>query len=628
MNRIKRMVHIDFHTMPGIDNFGAGFSAKEMAKQFSDANVEYINMCARCNIGFSYYPTKIGMVYPGLKGDLLADVIEECHKVGIGVSAYLNGGINHQLMIEHPEFMTINKDGTVYRDDDRVADNYFRTPCLNSGYRKYLIEEIKEILTKDPDGIFCDCMKPKKCYCPSCIKKMHQKNIDIEDDDQVISFALDTLRETFAQIRQVVPKDKRLLFNGHPHEDLYWSESHIEVECLVTDPIWGYDFAPAVNPYYRKFNDDLVYMFGRFISTWGDVAGVKSEAAIENDVYDALLYGYTPCVGDHLHPGYGLDEELYEKVGKIYGYVKSLEPWTDNTKPIVEAAILRNKVNHKNFKDHVTPSDKGCARLLSELKISYDVVNEDMDFGGYKLLILPDNIEITDKLNQKLEAFSGSILSSGKSIKKTKVWDYISEFCEDTNSDGFYRHSKNVRANYCNGIKMKSPFGVMEYIEPYFNRHYDGLHAYAYIPPRGGQGFCALAVKENRAHICFNIFKAYFEYGTDFHKKLLKEVIDRLLPKRIIDADALPITSRVTLMRGKEGDVLHIKATYPEYHGKIGVVKEHCSIDAGTEIVVDGEYSGVVSLPEKLEIDCETKDGKTKIKLPKIKGYKPLLLIK
>lgn len=614
--------------MPGIDDFGAGFSASTLAKQFADANVDYINMCARCNIGFSYYPTKIGTAYPSMKGDLLGDVIKECHKLGIGVTAYLNGGINHQLLIAHPEFMTINKDGTVYRDDDRILDNYFRTPCFNSGYRKYLHEEIQEILEKEPDGIFCDCMKPKKCYCPSCIKKMNERNIDINDDDQVMSFAYDTLKEVFQEIRDIVPKDKRLMFNGHPHEELHWHESHIEVECLVTDPIWGYDFAPAVNPYYRKFNDDVVYMFGRFISTWGDMAGVKSEAALENDVYDALLYGYSPCVGDHLHPRYGLDKELYEKVGDIFAYVKSLEPWTDNTKPVVEAAILRNKVNYKNFQNHVTASDMGAARLLSELRISYDIVNEDMELDAYKLLVLPDNIQITDTLNQKLEAFKGSILSTGKSIRKGKVWDYISEFADDTNSDGFYKWGENIRAQYCNGIKMKSTFGTIEYVEPYFNRHYDGLQAYAYIPHKESQGFSTLAIKDNHAHICFNIFQAYFEHGTDFHKKMIEQVIDTLLPHRIIDGDALPITSRVSLMRGEKGDVLHVKATYPEYHGKIGVVKEHCTIEAGTEIVVEGEYTKVVSLPDQLEVCHETKDGKTKITLPRIRGYKPFLLIK
>ena len=60
---IKRAVHFDFHTMPGIDNFGEKFDAEKFAEQLDKAHVKYINMFARCNIGFSYYPTKIGIPY-------------------------------------------------------------------------------------------------------------------------------------------------------------------------------------------------------------------------------------------------------------------------------------------------------------------------------------------------------------------------------------------------------------------------------------------------------------------------------------------------------------------------------------------------------------------------------------
>ena len=40
MREIKRAVHIDFHTMPGIDNFGEHFTADEIAQTLQDANVK------------------------------------------------------------------------------------------------------------------------------------------------------------------------------------------------------------------------------------------------------------------------------------------------------------------------------------------------------------------------------------------------------------------------------------------------------------------------------------------------------------------------------------------------------------------------------------------------------------
>lgn len=92
MHKIKRAVHIDFHTMPGITDFGANFTAEQIVQILDNAHVDYVNVFARCNIGYSFYPTKIGEIYPGTCGDLFGDTILACHSRGIGVTAYLNGG--------------------------------------------------------------------------------------------------------------------------------------------------------------------------------------------------------------------------------------------------------------------------------------------------------------------------------------------------------------------------------------------------------------------------------------------------------------------------------------------------------------------------------------------------------
>ncbi|NLG37683.1 MAG: beta-galactosidase, partial [Clostridiales bacterium] len=94
MRSMRRAVHIDFHTMPGIHDFNREWDPALFAQTLSDAHVEYINAFARCNIGFAYYPTKIGIPYPGMKGDMFGDLLRECHRRDIGVSAYVNVGLD------------------------------------------------------------------------------------------------------------------------------------------------------------------------------------------------------------------------------------------------------------------------------------------------------------------------------------------------------------------------------------------------------------------------------------------------------------------------------------------------------------------------------------------------------
>ena len=618
---MKRCIHIDFHTMPGIDNFAENISAKKTAQMLKDANVTYVNMFARCNVGFSYYPTKAGFVYPGLKRDLLGEMIEEMHKVNIGISAYLNVGVNHELVLRRPELLQIDEKGRVYGDSP-CGNNFFRSPCLNSEYRQLLYAEIREIAAKNPDGIFCDCMIPKRCYCKNCLDKMHEAGIDVNDDKQVYRFAFENMLEVAREIRSIVPDNMKLYLNSFPYDLVEGLSTHAELECLPTDTeIWGYDFFTTNAPYYRMFSDERVYMTGRFVKSWGDYGGYRNIVSIENDVFDALLYGFSPSVGDHMDPVNGLDEELYKGIGKIFDKVKKLEKWTDNAKPLVEAAIVRNKTDYEDrFYNPNKNSGSGAAKMLSDLKICFDIVNEEMDFSKYRLIIVPGNIVMNEALKEKLNSFNGAVLSCGKSLDTNGRWSFIDECSDDENKDGFYeRDGRNV-AMYALGVKMKSKCSISDYIEPYFDRCWDGYHAYFYVPPKESAGYSAIAKSGNTVHFCFDVFRAYFENDADYLRDTVLDMIDDILPDRLIEANNIPITSRATLMRSST-DILQIKTTFPQLWHKTGKISEHITLPAGRKVSVKGEYKNVFTIPNEEPLEAEIINGRTVITLPEINGY-------
>ncbi len=201
---IKRAVHFDFHTMPGIDDFAEKFDAKLLARQLKDAHVGYINFFGRCNIGWSYYPTKVGYPYPKLNGkNILGDVVRECHNVGIGVTGYLNMGVHHEALLRHPGWSKINMNGQVRNLDPNMScyGNYFRLPCYNTGYTDHLIEEIKEILDQGVDGIFCDCVLFRPCLCPNCTREMLERgeyaSVTLLPDEPPLGF---TVQDEYTEI--------------------------------------------------------------------------------------------------------------------------------------------------------------------------------------------------------------------------------------------------------------------------------------------------------------------------------------------------------------------------------------------------------------------------------------------
>ena len=151
LKSMKRAVHFDFHTNGGITDFGKDFDPVKFAARLKDSNVGYINFFCQCNMGFSYYPTDIGIRYPYMQGDLFGSVLRECKKVGVGVSAYVNIGLNHEQSVRHPEWLKMNKEGQIY--DFSQGKNWFRRMCHNTGDHDYILSVIKEIVDKyDPDA--------------------------------------------------------------------------------------------------------------------------------------------------------------------------------------------------------------------------------------------------------------------------------------------------------------------------------------------------------------------------------------------------------------------------------------------------------------------------------------------
>ncbi len=72
--------------------------------------------------------------------------------------------------------------------------------------------------------------------------------------------------------------------------------------------------------------------------------------------------------------------------------------------------------------------------------------------------------------------------------------------------------------------------------------------------------------------------------------------------------------------------LLHVKVTYPEIKGRMGIVGEHTELIAGKTVAVRGEYREAYRLPDMASVKSEIKDGYTYITLPQIIGYDMFLL--
>lgn len=659
MRELKRAIHFDFHSMPDYPDLFSEFEGEKFAETLKDANVGYINFFARCNVGFSYYPTKVGVEHPYLHGrDILGSVISECHKKDIGVTAYFNAGISHEIAAMHSDWTVQRKDGRII--DENPEGAVYRKMCYNTGYREHLKNEIKEVLSlyPDVDGIFVDCfILPQPCYCPRCIEAMRGEGIDASDDGAVLAYHKRKIICFALELAALVPNDKYFYINGlsgildndSELDKRIKYNTHAEIESLPTGG-WSYNFFPATIAYNRNLFAKRLFMTGRFHQSWGDFGGIRTKAALEYDAYNALMNCAQISIGDHLHPRGVPEKALMGIVKDIFGEVKKLEKWTDGAKHIADVAVFNALPYDNGTGDSFIRRGalfEGIAEMLGELKIGFDIVDDSLDISKYKLLILPDVMTLSGVAQNKIKEYlqnGGKILSSGSSglnAEKTDFalpeWDFVYQG-EESRKGLYMKVSEKVGANlpdmplsiYDAGIRMlpKEKNEVLaDLMTSYFDKHWDGRHSYdTYMPYNAKTGESVILKSENVLHIAFPIFSSYRMTGYHVYKDLIGNCIDLLCDRKLLWMDA-PSFTRAGMTEKDGNRMLHILSYCPEKRGQnTGVIEEGIKLYDVKVKILDNTIKKVYTIPDMHSIEFSRNGDYTEFIIPFVDGHGILMM--
>jgi hypothetical protein len=582
-------------------------------------------------MGYSYYNTKVGRKYEGMGDrDAFREMLDACHKQGIGVTAYINIGLDHDFAADNHGWLKVSKEGKIYEDNKK--DNFFRVMCYNSGYRAHFLEEIKEICQYDIDGLFCDCFTLRACYCPTCMAKMLEKGIDIDNEAAVLDYQ-NSVRHEFAREIIEATGDKKgklkMYFNG-----MSWTagcQTHAEIECLSGDPYWGYDYFDSMAAYTRTMYEDRVFMSGRFQNSWGDFGGVKPLASMQNDLYDAMMNSFGICYGDHMHPVDGFENEVALRVKEVMEEKMAYEPYTENSENLIDVGVLI----HSNTVTRRLPYyAKGIARMLKELKVLYNVYDENGAFEQTKLLIVGENMGEDDALCTRLADYvkaGGKVIFTGSGIdtgKRAGLIDYVEVLGNDERDNAYYTTAgSNMRwAMYDPARIIKNINGteIAQYVGNIVNFTWDGRQSCYYRPQGEPTEYSAVVKGTNTACVCFDIFKAYADNFLIEHRALISALIDAFVPERLVECYKMPKTATVALTQTQEHTVFHVKSSYPEHKMIRGILEEHTYMQS-TPVSIQGEYE-VYVLPEMKQIQSSIQNGRTLFETEDILGYRAFLL--
>ena len=436
-----RQIHLDFHTSERIPDIGSRFDPDDFGRTFAKANVDSVTVFSKCHHGVSYHPTNVGKQHPHLSFDLTRAQLDALHKHGINAPIYISAGWDELAARENPGWRVVTPEGVLVRQRGEPLGPGWAFLDFNSPYLDYLCRQIDEVidLFPDGDGIFIDISFALVTVSTWAQAKMEAQGLDWTNPEDRLKFTELTQIEFFERVSKAARRGdpKRPLFFNFGHvrrgrRDILKYFSHLEIESLPT-AFWGYDHFPVSARYVDTLGIDFLGITGKFHHLWGEVGGYKKPDALLYECGAMLAQGAKCSIGDHLHPTGSIDQTTYRTIAGAYAHVKDCEPWAEGAVNRAEIAVLSAEAASRprlaGIPGHHVDADEGVVRLLLEGKFTFDMLDLEADFSGYRLLILPDVIEVSSKLKVKIAGFvkgGGRVLLTGRSgidPKKGFVFD-------------------------------------------------------------------------------------------------------------------------------------------------------------------------------------------------------------
>ncbi len=641
-----RQVHLDFHTSGALQNIGRDFSKENFQQMLKLGYVDSITVFSKCHHGYSYHPTKVNEMHPGLGFDLLGAQLEACKEIGVNAPVYISAGLDEKEAVRHPEWLVRNADeSTTWAKDFVTIPGYHRL-CNNTGYLDLLIAQIEEVMERyRPCGVFLDIVGPYPCYCASCRKEIAENGGDINNLADVMTQAERVYKRYTQRVEQAVRKYSATatIFHNAGHvtrgrQDLARMNTHLELESLPTGG-WGYDHFPLSAAYARTLGMDFLGMTGKFHQSWGEFGGFKHPNALRYETALSVANGAGCSIGDQLHPLGEMNRGTYGLIGKAYAEIEQKEPWLKGAKNLVDIAVLSTEAMDRGAHGRNSYSaDVGANRILKEGHYLYNFIDQEADFNAYQLLILPDAVRLDEGLAGKLKAYlaqGGKLLATGQSGlwaqedafalplgvtylgESTFQPSYMEPIFPMTNGAAQYvMYEKGYR------IQLDGGEAVAYSQDSYFNRSIHAFCSHRHTPNDPSTRRPAAAVTENTAYVGWDVFTDYANMGSLHLKEIIVYLLDRLLGLQKQVQAALPDKGVTTLTEQKAENRLvhHLLYAHTTLRGKdIEVIEDVVPLyQVACSVACPQKPKRVVLQPQGEELPFEYQNGRVSYTVPKV----------
>jgi hypothetical protein len=594
-------------------------------------------------------------IHPHLSNrDLLKEQIEACHKQNIRVPIYTTIQWDYYTAQKHPEWLVRDENGTpiAMGDSNVFHPGFYNHLDIATPYIDFLKDHIKDLFETVPvDGLFLDIHHIMANANNGAIEGMVKKGLDPTKEATRLLYNKEVLREykqDLTSFIRTLDKNCTIFYNsGHvgPHiRDTVPSNSHLELESLPSGG-WGYLHLPLTARYARNLGEEIMGMTGKFHTSWGDFHSLKNAAALEFETSMMLALNAKCSIGDQLHPKGILDKATYDLIGGAYSKVAQKEAWCEGAKAVTEIGVLSTEEYGQLGMGGRTPEAMmGIIRILQEGSRQFDILDSTSDYKNYKIIILPDNIPVSNALNEKIQKYmneGGSLISSyqsglgpdGKSVNLSSLG--VSLVGEAPYSPDFIVPKTALAKGlpdtelvmYVKGMQVKALPGAEVLAEanvPYFNREWNHFSSHKHTPSSGKVGYPAVIKNGRSIYFMHPIFTQYQRNAPSWCKKLVLNSIDLLHPDTLVrHSGPSSVIAMLNDQEDKKRSILHVLHYIPERRAmEFDIIEDVIPLyNLRMSVLPRRKVSSVTLVPQNKAIPFKVNNQRIEFDLKEVIGH-------
>ncbi len=428
-------------------------------------------------------------------GETLDKYLKDAHEAGVAVIVYF---CLHELFPKdrdaHPEWLQQDRAGKFI---PAYGSHYLG--CLNSPWREYSVERIKQLCKHDIDGIFLDgpLFSVNGCYCSAC-RKLYKEKTGKEflsaSFSEFLDFRVESLTSFVKELREASQSVKDV--------PMYLNNSALRADIIGsnTRKLEPYVDLIGAEGGFTTATSESVYLTGAMAKEIeGKANGKPTVIFIAGDRKPYSFHTHTAAdttrmmaqtVANGANVWYGLHghtSQMQTKGGeaakKFLRFLKENEDAYADTESVANTALVWSVNTANYYSSKVTASDftgdesvlgsdevkgdhfeefMGWYELLSRLHVSFDVVDERGFLENkekYKCVILPSVACVEKTFAEGLKSYAkeggnvvGSLLNGeydekGRAIEKNS----LDELFGITGEGRLYREWLGTQYQYIDG---------------------------------------------------------------------------------------------------------------------------------------------------------------------------------